>query len=160
MRVLLVDGSNLYFSLLDRRLHPVDMRGLADWLMPLAGIRRFYTAPFQGHGRFLKALEYQGFTLRVLRTRKAARGESGVDVALAVDLVLMAGYGAQEVILVSGDEDLAPAVETARALGTRVVVAQFQDALSPVLAKAAEEIILLDGAPWEGLRYKKEVQCA
>ncbi|MEN2983194.1 MAG: NYN domain-containing protein [Thermus sp.] len=161
MRALLIDGSNLYFALLDQGLHPVNMRGLAEWLMPEGWeAARFYTAPFHGHGRFLKALEAQGFTLRVLGTRKAVRGESGVDVALAVDMVFMAAHGFRELVLVSGDEDLVPAVKAVRDLGARVKVAQFQGALSRLLVRAADEVVLLDGAPWKELRYEKEVQCA
>lgn len=157
MRALLVDGSNLYKALKDRGLLPVSMRALAEWLTPMGvDTRRFYTAPFRGHGRFLRALEADGWTLRVLRTHKALR-EEGVDVALAVDLVLLAGHGHKDFVVVSGDGDLAPAVEVARILGARVTVAQFQDLLSRHLVQAADGVVLLDAAPWEALGWQKEV---
>lgn len=156
MRALLVDGSNLYKALKDRGLLPVSMRALAEWLTPMGvDTRRFYTAPFRGHGGFLTALERSGWAVRLARTRKAVRGEEGVDVALAVDLVLLAAMGVREVVLVSGDADLVPAVEAAKSLGARVVVAQFQDVLSRELVEAADELVLLDGAPWERMRYRE-----
>lgn len=154
-KVLMVDGGNLYFSLRERGLLPVSMEAVAERIAP-GGRKRFYTAPFRGHGKFLTALEKSGWTVRILRTRKRF-GEEGVDVALAVDMVLQAAAGTKEIVLVSGDADLVPAVEAAQALGAKVTVWAFQGELSPDLARAVDEVGLLDGLPWKELAYKKAV---
>lgn len=152
-----VDGSNLYRALKERRLLPVDLTSLA-WR--LAGGRpasmRFYTAPFPGHGSFMRSLEARGWLVVTGHTRNTGNGhrEKGVDVALAVDLVLAAAGGLYDrAVLVSGDGDLARAVEAARELGLPVTVAQFQEYISSYLARAAAEVVLLDGVDWKALAY-------
>jgi uncharacterized LabA/DUF88 family protein len=154
---IFVDGSNLYRSLKERGLLPVDMTRLA-WR--LAGGRpasmRFYTAPFRGHQGFVKSLESRGWIV-VQGHLSREGGEKGVDVALAVDLLLSAAGGIyDEAVLVSGDGDLARAVEAARELGFPVRVVQFQDAIARELAAVAAEVELLDGLDWEELRERKE----
>jgi uncharacterized LabA/DUF88 family protein len=80
-----------------------------------------------------------------------------VDVALAVDLLLAAAGGIyDEAVVVSGDGDLARAVEAARELGFPVRVAQFQDAIARELAAAAAEVELLEGLDWDSLRERRE----
>ena len=152
-----VDGSNLYVELRRRRLLPVDMTALA-WT--LVGGRpasmRLYTAPFaRSHETFTHTLQKKGWL--VVEGRATPKGEKGVDVGLAVDLVLAAADGLYDrAILVSGDGDLARAVEAARELGLEVMVAQFQDAIAQDLARAASEVRLLEALPWPSLRYAKE----
>jgi uncharacterized LabA/DUF88 family protein len=152
-----VDGSNLYRSLRERGLLPVDMTKLA-WR--LAGGRpasmRFYTAPFRRHEGFVKSLEARGWIV-VQGHLSREGGEKGVDVALAVDLLLAAAGGIyDEAVLVSGDGDLARAVEAARELGFPVRVAQFQDAIARELAAVAAEVELLDGLDWEGIKERRD----
>jgi uncharacterized LabA/DUF88 family protein len=60
------------------------------------------------------------------------------------------------VVLVSGDGDLARAVEATRELGFPVRVAQFQDVIARELAAVAAEVELLDGLDWEELRSGRE----
>ncbi|WP_448377647.1 NYN domain-containing protein [Fervidobacterium sp.] len=152
-----VDGSNLYVELRRRGFLPVDMTALA-WT--LAGGRpasmRFYTAPFaKGHEAFTHTLQKKGWL--VVEGRSTPRGEKGVDVGLAVDLVLAAAGGLYDrAVLISGDGDLVRAVEAARELGLEVVVAQFQDAIAQDLARVASEVRLLEALPWTSLRYAKE----
>lgn len=152
MKAVLVDGSNLYFALSSHGRGQVHMDLLARWLDPGAEVKRFYTAPFRGHAGFLKALEKMGWRVR-MGSLKEER-EKRVDVALAVDMVLLAAGGATAITLVSGDADLIPAVEAAKGLGAWVRVAQFQDAIARDLAKAAHEVVLLDSAPWDALRWQ------
>jgi uncharacterized LabA/DUF88 family protein len=154
---IFVDGSNLYRSLKERGLLPVDMTRLA-WKLARGrpASMRFYTAPFRRHEGFVKSLEARGWIV-VQGHLSHEGGEKGVDVALAVDLLLAAAGGLyDEVVLVSGDGDLARAVEAARELGFRVRVAQFQDAIARELAAAAAEVELLDGLDWEELRSRRE----
>lgn len=151
--MILVDGSNLYFALKAHDLENIHMDRLARWLDPNARGKRFYTAPFKGHSGFVEALKHMGWEVRFSRLK--VDREKGVDVSLAVDMVLLAGRGEPRITLVSGDTDLVPAVEAARSLGTRVVVAQFQDALGMDLVRAADDVVLLDGAPWDKLRWHK-----
>jgi uncharacterized LabA/DUF88 family protein len=73
-----------------------------------------------------------------------------VDVALAVDMLLAAaGSLSEEAVLVSGDGDLARAVEAARELDLSVRGAQLQDAIVRELTSAATEMGLLDGLDWK-----------
>ena len=154
---IFVDGSNLYRSLKERGLLPVDMTKLA-WTLARGrpASMRFYTAPFRKHEGFMRSLEARGWIV-VQGHLSREGGEKGVDVALAVDLLLAAAGGIyDEAVLVSGDGDLARAVEAARELGFPVRVAQFQDAIARELAAAAAEVQLLDGLEWEELREKRE----
>lgn len=154
---IFVDGSNLYRSLKERGLLPVDMTKLA-WTLARGrpASMRFYTAPFRRHEGFMRSLEARGWIV-VQGHLSREGGEKGVDVALAVDLLLAAAGGIyDEAVLVSGDGDLARAVEAARELGFPVRVAQFQDAIARELAAAAAEVQLLDGLEWEELREKRE----
>lgn len=154
IRAVLVDGSNLYYALKSRGLSQVHMDRLARWLDPQVREKRFYTAPFRNHQGFIAALESMGWVVRVARLGRER--EKGVDVALAVDLVLLAGAGVRHITLVSGDTDLAPALEAAKSLGTGITVAQFQDALGQELVRLADQVVLLDGAPWEEMRWHVE----
>lgn len=154
MKAVLVDGSNLYYTLRSHGLEGVHLDRLARWLEPEVGLKRFYTAPFRGHGPFLKALEAMGWGVRLARLGRER--EKGVDVSIAVDLVLLPAMGVETLTLVSGDTDLVPAIEAAKALGAKVRVAQFQDALGLELVRHADEVILLDGAPWEHLRWERK----
>lgn len=68
------------------------------------------------------------------------------DVVLAAEA---AGYAldprVDEVVLVSGDGDLAPICEMARRSNTVVTVAGFRGTVSYKLVRAADEVVLLDG---------------
>jgi hypothetical protein len=155
---IFVDGSNLYRSLRERGLLPVDMTKLA-WTLARGrpASMRFYTAPFRRHEGFVKSLEARGWIV-VHGHLSREGGEKGVDVALAVDLLLAAAGGLyDEAVLVSGDGDLARAVEAARELGFPVRVVQFQDAIGRELAAVATEVELLDGLDWEEFRERKHV---
>jgi len=158
MRILQIDGGNLYHGLKDYLASTrVDFAALKAHFR--ADRALYYNVRGPGMGAFLTALEAAGYELRLGHLRQGPAGwqEKGVDVLLAVDMVRLAARGAREIVLVSGDEDLVPAVREARRLGARVVVAAFQGLLSMQLAAAANEVKLLDGLPWNELRYVREV---
>lgn len=154
MRVLQIDGSNLYHGLrLFRGGLRVDFGALRKRFQPDRAL--YYNVPGPGMGKFLAAVKAAGFELRLghLRSSPGGRREKGVDVLLAVDMVTLAAQGASEIVLVSGDEDLVPAVQEARRLGARVVAASFQGTLARRLAEAVDDVVLLDAFPWDALAY-------
>ncbi len=117
---------------------------------------RYYSAlpPHNGsrgaelHRGFLKALAAQGW--KVFLGQVVGGREKMTDVALGVDLALGAALDwYDEAHLVSGDMDLVPAVKAARGFGKRVVAWSFQGALSPALARAVDEVRLLEEVEWE-----------
>ena len=77
--------------------------------------------------------------------------EKGVDTSLVADIILTTARGLTDVVvLVSGDADLLPAVESARDLGAKVYVATWGGlGLSQRLRRAAfDHIDLLEGMPF------------
>ena len=70
--------------------------------------------------------------------------EKGVDVLLATDLVLNAAKNKFDTaIIVSGDGDFFPAIESVQAEGIRVEVAAFQSNISKETNKACDKLIKL-----------------
>ena len=70
--------------------------------------------------------------------------EKGVDVGIAVDIVFDSLSGlVDEVILVSSDTDLLPAIRVAKALGVKVTYIGFSDKMTrAIIARAdASEVI-------------------
>lgn len=71
--------------------------------------------------------------------------QKGVDTRLAVDLAVFAAAGALDTaIVVSGDADLAPALERAREFGCRIVLAhpgRRRTAVAEELVELAHEVI-------------------
>jgi uncharacterized LabA/DUF88 family protein len=89
------------------------------------------------------ALREIGFEPRVFPRR---RGKSKqVDLALATDVLTLAGEGQYEVaVIFAGDGDYVPVVEAVKRLGRHVVVGFFPgegDGLSPALQIAADEFV-------------------
>ncbi len=84
-----------------------------------------------------------------LKTRPlVARGntliQKGVDTLIATDMVSMAFLGHYDIaFLVSGDGDLAPAVDAVKAAGKQIIVAAFQRSRSTAVANAADHEIVL-----------------
>lgn len=156
----------------------LDFPKLAAWMVERAGGAslwgaHYYTGVERGEGavteaqqgllNFLRALEREpGFFVRRF-DRKATRvscphckaeisftQEKEVDTTLVADILRLAAVdGFDILVLVSGDADLAPAVETVRLLGKKVFVAMWGDAsLSARLRQAAfDHIDLLEGLP-------------
>ena len=64
--------------------------------------------------------------------------EKGVDVGMAVDIVVDACNGAiDEVVLVSSDTDLLPAIQAAKAQAVKVTYIGFSDKMTRAIAKQA-----------------------
>lgn len=140
---------------------------LAQWLVRAVGGDQMWGAHYytgveeggaerdaaqRGLERFLDMLEHQrGFFVRRLPRRQTERRcehcgeetrysqEKEVDTTIVADMLRYAAVGAFDVaVLVSGDADLAPAVEGVRALGKQVVVATWASyGLSSRLRRAA-----------------------
>lgn len=71
--------------------------------------------------------------------------QKGVDTLIATDMVSMAFLGHYDIaFLVSGDGDLAPAVEAVKNAGKQIIVATFRRSRSAAVANAADHEILLD----------------
>ena len=79
------------------------------------------------------------------KSRKTPRQQKGVDVLLAVDLVVGAFTGIFDAaILVSGDADFVPAVQEARRRGVVIVLASFKGTTSEELVDACDRVFYLD----------------
>ncbi len=84
---------------------------------------------------------------RPLLLRGGAFIQKGVDTLIATDMVSMAFLNHFDIaFLVSGDGDLAPAVEAVKAAGKQIIVAAFSRSRSAAVANAADHEIVLDAA--------------
>ena len=82
--------------------------------------------------------------------------EKGVDVLLATDLVLNAAKNKFDTaIIVSGDGDFFPAIESVQAEGKRVEVAAFQSNISKETNKACDKLIKLHKSYFNNLWIPK-----
>ena len=94
----------------------------------------------------------QGMSFVMLKTRPLIlRGgtyiQKGVDTLLATDMVSMAFLGHYDIaFLVSGDGDLAPAVEAVKAAGKQAIVAAFPRSRSTAIGQAADQEVILTQA--------------
>lgn len=157
---VLIDGANLYHALREtfNKLN-LDFNILVDKLV--AGrklVRTYYytTLPDQKANpkryakqqRFLDALRekpYFNVTLGRLVRRGDTYIEKGVDVAIAVDMLQMAFNDAYDTaILISGDSDLARAIEVIKRQGKHVENATTQGASSRHLRQICDKVIILD----------------
>jgi uncharacterized LabA/DUF88 family protein len=79
------------------------------------------------------------------RTRKSPRQQKGVDVLLAVDLVVGAFNRIFDAaILVAGDADFVPAAEEVKRRGIIVILAAFGPSVSEELARICDRVYVLD----------------
>jgi uncharacterized LabA/DUF88 family protein len=73
--------------------------------------------------------------------------QKGVDTLIATDLVAMAFLNHYDVAcLVSGDGDLAPAVDAVKAAGKQIIVATFPRSRSTAISKSADHEIFLNSS--------------
>lgn len=106
-------------------------------------------AKYSGQMKFFNRVHTMPFV--TLKTRPlVSRGigliQKGVDTLIATDMVSMAFLNHYDIaFLVSGDGDLAPAVEAVKAAGKQIIVAAFVRSRSTAVANAADHEILLDG---------------
>lgn len=70
--------------------------------------------------------------------------EKGVDVGMAVDIVVDACNGAiDEVVLVSSDTDLLPAIQAAKAQAVKVTYVGFSDKMTKAIARQADASVVM-----------------
>ncbi len=82
---------------------------------------------------------------RPLINRGGELVQKGVDTLIATDMVSMAFLDHYDIaFLVSGDGDLAPAVEAVKAAGKQIIVAAFPRSRSTAVGNSADHEILLD----------------
>jgi uncharacterized LabA/DUF88 family protein len=172
---LFFDGKNFY-SGWKREAAGVtlDFDALAGWLVDRVDGSRLFGAHYytgveeggasegaRGLERFLDQLEHRrGFFVRRFARRErehrcehcgeAVRStqEKEVDTTIVADMLRLAAVDAFDVaVLISGDADLAPAVEGVRALGKQAIVATWRGhGLSSRLRRAAyDHVDLADG---------------
>jgi uncharacterized LabA/DUF88 family protein len=81
---------------------------------------------------------------RPLLFRAGEYVQKGVDTLIATDMVSMAFLNHYDIaFLVSGDGDLAPAVEAVKAAGKQIIVAAFPRSRSLAVAQAADHEVML-----------------
>lgn len=99
--------------------------------------------------RFINKVQQMSFVTlktRPLISRGGGYIQKGVDTLLATDMVSMAFLNHYDVsILVSGDGDLAPAVDAVKAAGKQIIAAMFAPSRSTAVAISADQEIRLDG---------------
>ncbi len=157
---ILIDGSNFYFKLRDLNLHQLLTFNFSQFATSLIGKRALVQASYYvgavrtdgtaktqqlfNHQRQLFAhLRKHQYTYSLgylLKDRKGVFHEKGVDVNIAVDL-LVASYEhlCERLYLVSSDTDLIPAIAKAQEKGTTVIYIAFSHQVSKALVSACKE---------------------
>ncbi len=105
---------------------------------------------YAGQMKFFNRVHRMQFVTLKTRPLVLRGGEfiqKGVDTLIATDMVSMAFLDHYDIaFLVSGDGDLAPAVEAVKAAGKQIIVAAFARSRSSAVANAADHEIFLDPA--------------
>lgn len=177
---VLIDGSNFYYKLRSLEIknkRSFDFRGFTNWLARGREVvsLRYYVGVVRAkegdaRGQQLRRRQQQLFSHLALPSQdvEIRRGylmendgtyhEKGVDVQLAIDLVIGAYEDAcTTFILVSSDTDLIPAIRKVRALGKHVEYIGFAHQPSLGLQKYATTSRLLikeEIAPYENTTSK------
>ena len=161
--MVFIDLMNLYESLGDLRISPnVDYHKFAVKLAePNRRLIRCHAytgaydqvrepAKYAGQVRFFNRVHKMPFVTlktRPLINRGGALIQKGVDTLIATDMVSMAFLDHYDIaFLVSGDGDLAPAVEAVKAAGKQIIVAAFNRSRSTAVGNTADHEILLDSS--------------
>lgn len=161
--ILLIDGSNFYFKLKDLKLHDLiefDFSGFSKSLAKESKIIRlgYYVGKIRTDGterteklqsnqqRLFAHLRKNNFyySLGYLLKSDGKFHEKGVDVNIAVD-ILVATYEnlCDEIILVSSDTDLLPAVKKAKEKGKVVEYVGFSHQPSVAMVANCSRLRLL-----------------
>ncbi|MDO8462729.1 MAG: NYN domain-containing protein [bacterium] len=177
---VLIDGSNFYYKLKSlevKNKRKFDFRGLTAWLARERSVisQRYYVGVIRAkegdeRGQQLRKRQQQLFSHLTSPSQhfEVRRGylmehdgdyhEKGVDVQLAVDLLVDAYEGTCDTfIIVSSDTDLIPAIRKVRALGKNVEYIGFAHQPSLGLQKYVttsrllikEEIVPFEDQPSE-----------
>lgn len=111
-------------------------------------------AKYAGQVRFFNQVHRMPFVMlktRPLVLRGGTYIQKGVDTLLATDMVAMAFLNHYDIaFLVTGDGDLAPAVEAVKAAGKQVIVAAFPRSRSAAVGNAADHEVVLSAAYMNG----------
>lgn len=95
----------------------------------------------------VQAMPFVTLKMRPLVLRGGTYIQKGVDTLLATDMVSMAFLNHYEIaFVVSGDGDLAPAVDAVKAAGKQIIVAAFPRSRSTAVGNAADHEIILSSA--------------
>ena len=158
--MIFIDGSNLYHVLL-KNCGRSDLKFL-DFANKLTGPKRnlekiyYYNVRQELQGKIKIPEEQQKFLtslrkipkleikLGIWKEQNGSIAEKGVDVMLATDLVLHAvKNNFDTAIIVSGDGDFFPAMETAKKEGKRIEVAAFESNISKEATEYSNNVIKL-----------------
>jgi uncharacterized LabA/DUF88 family protein len=157
-----IDGSNLYFAL--KRNNKMTRVDYYQFSLALAGERRklvrtyYYNAVFDSVHFSDKAKSQQSFfdsldrtpfldlrLGRIIQNREGHRMEKGVDVRMAADMVYYAARDFYDTaVVVTEDQDFAPAMSLVKELGKHVELAVFPDAQSREMIRMADRILNLE----------------
>lgn len=152
--VIFIDGSNLFFTLRDEKIIPhkeFDFVKFTELLCREHGLDLLRTCYYniQVDETDLRAPFYHylsNIPFFDVRTMESYQGnkEKGIDVMLATDLLWGAWSNLYDTaILISGDADFTYAVRKVKDTGKRVIVAQFNRAMSNSLREAADVTTIL-----------------
>ena len=157
-----IDGSNFYFAL--KRNNKMTRVDYYQFSLALAGERRklvrtyYYNAVFDSVHFSDKAKSQQSFfdsldrtpfldlrLGRIIQNREGHRMEKGVDVRMAADMVYYAARDFYDTaVVVTEDQDFAPAMSLVKELGKHVELAVFPDAQSREMIRTADKLLNLD----------------
>tara|TARA_X000001036_G_scaffold129186_2_gene122201 strand:- start:943 stop:1596 length:654 start_codon:yes stop_codon:yes gene_type:complete len=170
--MIFIDGSNLYHVLL-KNCGRSDLK-FQDFAKKLTGSGRklekifYYNVRQELEGKikipeeqkkFLNSLhKIPGFEVKlgIWKEQNGSIVEKGVDVMLATDLVLHAvKNNFDTAIIVSGDGDFFPAIETVKKEGKKVEVAAFESNISKEASDSADKVLKLYKAFFNGLWMPK-----
>ncbi len=164
---IFIDGSNLYHCLDQEFHHPkVDVEKFADKLRDGRRLVRtyYYTAAhkqaddparYADQQKFFTRLKYiPYFEIKLGRLEKRPTGlvEKGVDLQLAVDMLVMALNDVYDTaVLVSGDGDFSYVVGHVKERGKHVENACTRTGHARALHEACDKFVLLDAGFMNGL---------
>jgi uncharacterized LabA/DUF88 family protein len=157
-----IDGSNLYFAL--KRNNKMTRVDYYQFSLALVGEKRrlirtyYYNAGFDSAHFSEKAKSQQSFfdsldrtpylelrLGRIIQNREGHRMEKGVDVRMASDMVYYAARDFYDTaIVVTEDQDFAPAIALVKELGKHVELALFPDAQSREMVRATDKVVNLE----------------
>mgnify|MGYP001301548380 CR=1 FL=1 len=159
---IFIDGSNLYFALKrNGKMTRVDYFQLS---LALAGPERqlirtyYYNAVFdaaqfpdkaKSQQSFLDSLDRTPFLDlrlgRIVQNREGHRVEKGVDVRMVSDMVYYAARNFFDTaVVVTEDQDFAPAVALVKEFGKHVELAVFPDAQNKEMVRVADRVLNLE----------------
>jgi uncharacterized LabA/DUF88 family protein len=157
-----IDGSNLYFAL--KRNNKMTRVDYFQFSQALVGEKRrlirtyYYNAAFDSSHFTDKAKSQQSFfdsldrtpflelrLGRIIQNREGHRMEKGVDVRMASDMVYYAARDFYDTaIVITEDQDFAPAISLVKELGKHVELGLFPDAQSREMVRATDKVLNLE----------------